>query len=355
MFIQSTPISDSQAKIIAGNFYHTHIKRSSIISKDDFDIRLVEERMEKDHKLFYIFNINNEGFVIVSGCDATIPVLAFSNSGIYNVGDSTQPPAFVEMLDGYKKEILYTIENRFEATPETALQWETLQQAIPCVEVGRSVNQLLTTTWNQNCNYNALCPADAGVPSGYCGHVPVGCVALTMAQVMKYWDYPQTGSGSNSYNAYPYGTQYADFGNTTYNWNDMPNSLYSSNLSVATLLYHCAVSIEMQFGTGFSGAYTSDARGALVDNFNYAADAQFYNKYSYSNSVWENMLRNEIDLGQPVIYRGEGASGGHAWVCDGYSNDNYFHMNWGWGGYLNGNFYLSSLNPAGINLSNSPS
>jgi hypothetical protein len=214
---------------------------------------------------------------------------------------------------------------------------------------GRSVNPLLGTTWNQSCFYNELCPSDPNAPYGYCGHVPVGCVALAMAQVMKYWDYPVSGTGSHSYYASPYGWQSADFGNTTYEWDNMPGSLNNDNLSVATLIYHCAVSVNMQFGPNGSGAFTGDARNSLVNYFDYDAEAAFIYKSSYSDPVWESMLRDELDMGRPVIYRGQG-TGGHAWVCDGYAADNYFHMNWGWGGYANGYFYLSALNPAGNNF-----
>jgi hypothetical protein len=49
------------------------------------------------------------------------------------------------------------------------------------------------------------------------------------------------------------------------------------------------------------------------------------------------LLKNEIDNGRPVIYRGDGI-GSHAFVCDGYDNNGYFHFNWGWGGMLSDNY-----------------
>ena len=166
---------------------------------------------------------------------------------------------------------------------------------------------------------------------------------------MKYYDYPYTGTGSHSYYASGYGTQSADFENTVYGWTSMPNQVYSSNIAVATLIYHCGVSVDMQYGPTGSGAYTSDVRTALINYYNYSSTVSYKNKSWYSNDVWEGMLRTELDEGRPVVYRGQG-TGGHAWVCDGYTGTNYFHFNWGWGGYYNGNFYLSDITPGSYNF-----
>jgi len=65
------------------------------------------------------------------------------------------------------------------------------------------------------------------------------------------------------------------------------------------------------------------------------------------------MLRTELDASRPIFYFGTDTSaGGHAWVCDGYSGTNYFHMNWGWSGSSNGYFYLTNLNPSGYAFNN---
>ena len=41
-----------------------------------------------------------------------------------------------------------------------------------------------------------------------------------------------------------------------------------------------------------------------------------------------------MDLGRPLFYSGSDTygAGGHAFVCDGYDNNDFFHFNWGWGG-----------------------
>ncbi len=339
-------VSQQSAKEAATHFFISQLNRNQ---PHDLSVNLADTRIHNDQTLMYIFNIEDQGFVIISAWDGTIPVLGYSNAEIFPQETGNQPPAFQEMMNFYEEQIGEAIAKDLKATPEISAAWDGLINPANFTDNGRSVSPLLTSTWSQSCYYNELCPEDENAPYGYCGHVPVGCVATAMAQVMKYWEYPITGTGSHSYSVPPYGVQSADFGNTTYAWENMPNTVGSSNISVATLIYHCAVSVEMQFSPNGSGASSWDAMNALENNFDYDPEAQFYYKSSYTDEEWESMLREELDLGRPVIYRGQG-TGGHAWVCDGYSADDYFHMNWGWGGYANGYFYLSNLNPAGLNF-----
>jgi hypothetical protein len=345
----SESITEITASKAAKQFYAMQLGHLPGTSTQNTQATLMETRVSGNQNLLYIFNMNEQGYVIVSGWSGAVPVLAFSTNSSYNPDALEQAPAFLEMLAAYEKELEYLIQNQYEASPEIEQEWTDLLTEISTQNRSRSVEPLLESTWNQSCYYNELCPEDEAAPYGYCGRVPAGCVALAMAQIMKYWEYPLSGTGSHSYYTYDYGNLSADFANTTYGWEQMQNSTYTSNLAMATLIYHCAVSVEMQFSPEGSGAYTSDAKTSLINYFNYSPEAQYKNKYSYTNSQWEALLRDELDAGRPMIYRGQG-TGGHAWVCDGYSADNYFHMNWGWGGYANGYFYLSNLNPAGNNF-----
>ncbi|MCB5261587.1 MAG: C10 family peptidase, partial [Candidatus Cloacimonetes bacterium] len=171
------------------------------------------------------------------------------------------------------------------------------------------------------------------------------CVATAMAQVMKKWNHPATGVGSHSYTASGYGNQSANFAATTYNWAGMPNSISTVNNNVATLIYHCGVAVDMMYSANSSGAYTEDARSALVNNFRYNNAAQYKQASSYPIATWASMLRNDLDLGHPIYYEGQGPESGHAFVLDGYQGTNSFHFNWGWSGYYDGYFYLTNLNP----------
>jgi len=197
--------------------------------------------------------------------------------------------------------------------------------------------------------YNASCPADAAGPDG---HVWAGCVATAMAQVMKYHNYPTTGTGSHSYSHPTYGTLSANFGETTYNWASMPDSLSDYNSDVAKLLYHIGVSVDMDYAPDGSGAYMSDAAYALETYFKYSNSLSYVWKSSYSTDEWTTILRTEIDNKRPILYSGHG-TGGHAFVCDGYSGSDYFHFNWGWGGSEDNYFYLNDLTPGSYDFTDS--
>ncbi|MBP5781977.1 MAG: C10 family peptidase, partial [Bacteroidales bacterium] len=141
----------------------------------------------------------------------------------------------------------------------------------------------------------------------------------------------------------------ANFGNTTYDWDNMPGTVtvaspYAEQLATATLMYHCGVSVNMMYGTSASSAYSEDVPYALESYFGYTTSGILY-KSNYSNSGWISLLKNELDAYRPIYYCGSGIYGGHAFVCDGYDSDNKFHFNWGWSGNANGYFAIGNLNP----------
>ncbi len=156
---------------------------------------------------------------------------------------------------------------------------------------------------------------------------------------MNHWGHPQFGTGIHSYDAPLYGTQTADFGSTEYMWDQMPDSVGEQNIPTATLMYHCGVAYEMQYSASSSGS--NIAAQPLIDYFSYSPNANRIISGSYSDAEWINLMKQEIDAGRPVLYAGFNddtlGTAGHAWVCDGYDNQDYLHFNWGWNSF--GGFY----------------
>ncbi len=306
----------------------------------------------------YIFNINaQDGFILVSGDDGAVPVLGYALSGTF---DPVRIPSnFKKWFEGYKEQIRYIRAHPGEVTREVETLWEELSSGIsslPKVQAGQ-VGPLLTSQWNQSPYYNALCPLDNEEGE----RTVTGCAATAMAQIMNYWEYPVRGSGFHSYQHDTYGNLSANFGSTTYDWSSMPDNLTGPNLAVATLMYHCGVSIDMDYGTasnGGSGAYLVSLRSPVENCVEYALKTYFGYKQSlhgivrqnYTTSTWIAALKTELDAGKPVAYAGSGSEGGHAFVCDGYDSNNYFHFNWGWSGYYDGFFSLDALDPEGTGI-----
>ncbi|MCF7912801.1 MAG: C10 family peptidase [Candidatus Cloacimonetes bacterium] len=299
---------------------------------------------EANTTVLYAINLET-GFVLLAADDLAIPVFGYSSAGLYD--PDNLPPQLEELLNWQKQEIWAGINAGETADAETVALWDHLRaDEFVAYRDLRDVTPLLSTTWNQGQYYNALCPADNDGPGG---HVWAGCVATAMAQVMKYWGYPQTGAGSHSYYDDSYGLQSANFGATTYNLDSMPNNVSSPNTAVATLFYHLGVSVDMDYSVEGSGAYSGDALDALVDYFQYDSGAQLLWRNNYPTTTWDTMLRTELDNGRPLYYRGQNATSGHAFNIDGYQGTSYFHLNWGWSGSYNGYFYLSDMTPGSHN------
>ena len=295
----------------------------------------------------YIYNIGNQGFVIISGNTVLPPVLGWSDQGSFpDMADA--PENFRFWMGRYNEMIDFAIANNIEAEEQIQRLWADAEQGIFGSRDANAVSPLVNTHWNQDCYYNEYCPATGGGwwGGGPCGHAYAGCVACAMAQVMKYWDYPATGFGSHSYTHSQYGQQSADFGNTTYHWEQMPNSVNNHNDAVATLMYHCGVSVDMNYAASGSGAYSTDVETAMRSYFGYCG-AKYRSKSVYTEDSWIAMLKAELDQSHPLYYSGAHEDSGHAFVCDGYDNSDRFHFNFGWSG--SGDGYYTTYDVNGFN------
>jgi len=301
---------------------------------------------------YYIFTLNPQGFIAIAAEEASYPVLAYSFRN--NYAADNQPAAFSDWMEGYLRQIEAIRSKGLLADTVIRASWRNLLDPAPLPATGKNplgdIAPLLTTTWNQTFPYNALCPADAGAGNGYEGHVPAGCTAIAMAQVMYYWRYPSHGQGDHCINPQPvpYGPQCADFLNTTYDWNGMVNHPEAECPSLETLCYQAGVSVDMDYSPGGSLSSLYAVPGAMVTHFRYDANIEMFTRNLYPASDWLPLLRSNLDSREPVIYYGMGSSGAHIFVCDGYQNSDFFHFNWGWGGSYDGYFYLSNLNPGGV-------
>lgn len=334
---KSAEINENTAKNVAKTFIKSN-SNANIASEVDL---IYTKFFENASAAFYIFQLKPQGFVIISANDCAIPILGYS---FENNFQTEKIPASVEWwLNGYKKQIEYAVENNISASEEVQIMWERYlsNNAALINNETKAVANFLTTTWDQKPYYNDLCPDDC----------PTGCVATAMAQVMKYYSYPIQGTGSHSYNAVGYGNQLANFGTTTYDWNNMPNSIGAANYDIAQLMYHCGVSVNMNYGPTGSGASLYNAANALQTYFGYSSACQYIEELDYSSSDWKNTMKQQIDNSNPVIYGGQGSGGGHAFIFSGYDNSDKFYVNWGWGGNGPDGFYaLGALNPPAIGI-----
>lgn len=288
---------------------------------------------------FFVFNVGDHAFVIIAGDDAHRPIIGYSEESSFNASDIS--PALTYYLDGVA-ECMQQLHHAV-ATPDVAAEWTLLleQGRLVSRHGGRGTGYFCQTQWNQTYPYNYCCPED---PNGSGGHAIVGCLATAMSQLMRFWAYPIQGIGSHCYYHSDYGEICADFGNTTYDWDNMPNVLNNSSseaekLATGTLCFHCGVTIDMGYGPDGSGGASGPIPGVMHDYFNYCDSIVQLRRNDYETEIWKAMVREQFDMGWPMYYGGCQDGGCHAFVCDGYDDYDMFHFNLGWGGGSDG-WYL---------------
>lgn len=333
----AAPVNPKRAAALAQSFFssQTGAKSGNL---------LADVPTEWQYSGIYLFEGADGGFVLVAADDAARPILGYSATGAMDTAN--MPPALQEWLKGYQKEI--DILREAKGFPPHA-EWYALEQGItPKDTVWEGVEPMLTTFWDQGYPYNGYCP----------GGSVTGCAATAQAQVMNYWKYPAFGQGSHSYTHVRYGVQQADFGHTLYDWENMPVEATASSPmvekeAVALLMYHCGVSLEMDYSrdgsaaaglAGISGYASID--NSLKDYFGYSNQMRVVHKdFGYGNAEWRDMIIADLDLGHPIVYTGAAEEGGHGFVCDGYDSRGYMHFNFGWSGRGDGYFPVDSISP----------
>lgn len=330
--LQAKPVDVGTAQRLGLSF----IQHKAMFAKSDVtDLDLsYTYRADNGTATMYVFNFNG-GFVIVAADDCSSPILGYSDQGNFDFDNA--PDGLRFMLDEISHGITTVVEQGETAYGDIVCRWKNLE-SFGVMHPDRNiplVGPLIQTKWDQGAPYNMYAP----------GGCPTGCVATAMAQLMKYWEWPTTGNGEHSYMAMGYGEQYANFGATTYDWDNMvlnytAGSTQEQKEAVATLMYHCGVSVNMMYEPDGSGAFSTDVPDAINNYFSYSDQATHISKAGQPYDKWIALLKSNIDQQIPIYYSGQSSEGGHAFICDGYDNDGLFYFNWGWGGSSNGFFLI---------------
>lgn len=290
----------------------------------------------------YVFNVDNSGgFVVVSNDDRTEPVLGYSDSGTFDPNNI--PDNMRAWLQGYADEIAWLNEHPDAAVSTSRRTGES--------NIKTPILPLLETKWNQGEPYNDQCPEYAEGEKSV-----TGCVATAMAQVMYYNKWPidpisqEIPAYSTDFSGYSVRIPLtSNLPITTFDWanmiDDYGNGYTDSQAeAVAELMHYCGASVRMDYGES-SGAVTNKVADALTTYFNYESTTVSKNRNYYTYANWIELLYHELYEGRVVLYHGASTGGGHAFVCDGYQGEDYFHINWGWGGTSDSYFKLSAMNP----------
>ncbi|MBR1682627.1 MAG: C10 family peptidase [Bacteroidaceae bacterium] len=297
---------------------------------------------------------NGESFVIVSRDDRMRPVLGIA-AGHFDI--QKMPCGMKAWLAGISQQLTALNE---QPTARRAPGGYDDEEEIDDVE------PMLSTFWGQEEPFNELVPMD--------GNAPVtGCVALALAQMMNYHQWPASAAFEghyitqrfrdengttvgywspekqdvNSVYEYPYEDAYYYFVPEGEMFSQWALQDEDANRKVATLLRDCGFAVNMRYQSNLASAYLPSAATAFFQTFHYAPSSVRYLSAPYFTAAeWTAMLNRELYSGCPVIYGAEDPNPEkprqHAFIIDGVSYGLY-HVNWGWYGYMNGYYALNAL------------
>ena len=333
--LQARPVDQETAKRLGQSF----VKATFEFTRQSSDLDLVKTAYsDRGEACYYIFNVGETGFVIFSADDNYRPIIGYSDEGVFNSDDMA--PALEDYLEGIRRGVMQAAEASSQSV-SVAADWAALERTGRMVSRhgGREAGYLVTTKWNQNYPYNYFCPVGDGGPGGHCY---AGCVATAASQVMKYWNHPLQGQGSHTYTPedHPeYGPLTVNFSEAIYDWDNMPNSISANSPlekieAVAQLIYHVGVSVDMNYRPSSSGAVTGVLCDRMPMHFYYTSAMSNLYRENYTHEEYMQLIIKSIDMNWPMVHRG----GGHAYVLDGYDDNDMVHFNWGWSGSGDGWF-----------------
>lgn len=315
------------------------------------------------------FELLPSGYVIVTADDALPPVIAYSYEG-----SLTGPEGGFGIIDLARLDLGRRMD-LLESTPEETIErnralWsactggrpftlEPLTQWPP--EGTTPTGGWLWENWTQGSPYNAYCPMDniAGARSvAGCPAVAMGMIVDNLETAMSVY-FTDADDYYHNYHEY----YWIDDDHEAHDFPSWPElnalldvleSHYESgtpltNSDKAALVAACGFACKQVYTASGSGTFgVGQAYDAYV-RFGFW-DCELL--YESSDSLFEKLSQNMMSANcAHLAIIDEGPNYGHNVVLDGYNTDDYYHINFGWGGAYNGwyQFPLTGM-PYGMNI-----
>lgn len=348
-FVQAQQVTETTVRTVATNFinrmYPNKIRTIQSVYREGKNP--MQQAFSDATTNINVITFNQGGWIVVSNNESAPPVLAFSENGTFNTDTNNMHPGLIELMQDYRNMVTvvcseYVAKGGSDFV-ESRNEWDKLKndqtKGTPAViyvddllkdEYGRRI------VWDQEGSCDADRAYNKYMPRGYdiigtChyGKKPAGCGTVAMAQIMRYWKFPPQ-----------------------YEWDEMPCQISSSTPVyqadyIAHLYKDCGEANNMHY-LSCSGSFTTVED--LTDGFNsfQYTNAERKRKGIICKKQWQNYIRSNLDLGRPIVYRGDKCDvclSKHIWNISGYGSGNYFYCNWGWGGNEDGWYRLDSLKP----------
>ncbi|MBO4849314.1 MAG: C10 family peptidase [Prevotella sp.] len=325
------------------------LKAQTFVKEKGYALNLTENRMLKapanagaSDQPYYIFNSADEqGFVIVAGDDLVAPILGYSDKG--SIDPDNIPDGLAALLDSYRQlveELRYNEANGTLQLDESA----GMRKAMTLTK--NPVKPFLTTYFGHYAPYYNFNPT-------YDGKTPSGCACATvaLAEVMAHYKYPEKLPKAYGYTTETLEIELPDLPGYTVDWNNiLPNYTdfdYDQTQcdEIARFINHLGQALHSDFQEDSSSP--SNYVYTVLKNYGYRSSS-ITQMTSKLLPVWEDTFYDDLIHGRPVIASGRNitVSGArHVFIFDGYDQDGYYHVDWGWNGCAQGYYNFSHLSP----------
>ena len=297
------------------------------IAEDDFSTKpyTITPMLEEGDTCYYVVQFVPEGYALIAADDRVQPLIGYSVTDQFRLENTPEPLFFLlknraNQIKQVKKSLCYVQRHS---------KWNPI--SLRSSSQSEKIGPLIKVAWDQAGYCSKYCPINKEGKK-----TRIGCVAIAMGQAMTVFQHPARPKGYKLYGTDEVGKIEVNFEEeAAYDWDKILSGADAYD-EAARFLYHCGVSVKMEFAPDFSGAYSKDVPDALVKHFSYSSDSvrlyKFEKQYRYKPD-WEKLIIEELKKKRPVIYSLSTLS--HVLNIDGYDGVDAFHYNWGWGGISN--------------------
>lgn len=357
--ISAQPVSQTEAKALAtAQLVKTGAENPAIVTCQSFP-------GEDGNPLFYYITFFPKGFAVIPTDKGLPPVIACGKESSTEHQDEwiRFVTADLNARSLCKKNIPPEILSRRALQRERLLRGELrdpLFQQWP--EPGTTTTEgWLETNWTQDQPYNSLCPLDP--VDG--GRSIAGCPSVAMAMIVNFHlstngvcftdadDYHHQYAGRNywidddyqllDFPSFPALNEHLDSLQSHYK-----NGLPLTKTDKGALVFACGVAARQVYTSSGSGTFGVDQAFDAYQKFNFTqAQLMTDNDPELYTHIAEN-IKDTLPVHLAVV--DPGWTMGHNVVIDGYNTDDYFHLNFGWGGGYNGWYLLPDEIPYGLTV-----
>jgi hypothetical protein len=324
---------------------------------------------DQGDELGYIYTLYPTGYLVMTNNQSLPPVIAYSKRSVFSVKDEKYNPLKEMLVSDITNRIQHLNLIPENIREENRSDWKTLLEQGPVYqrfqqwppEGSTSTGGWLETNWTQSYPYNKFCPMDniTGLRS------IAGCPSIAISMIINYQcnlNGTLFNDDDDYWHSYAGRSYWIDDDSAGWDFPSFPllNQFFASieqkylngsslkEDEIAALVFGCGVAAQQVYTSQVSGTFGVDQAYDSFLRFGYQDASLIYD----TDTSFYTQMRDDIITAMPVLLAvlSNTGQGGHNLVADGYNTDEYFHLNFGWGGSYNGWYLLPEEIPYNLTI-----